>query len=104
MPGWQGLAVARRQAADGHCSWPCRHRRPRGIADARSQPGLTRAERGNLPVLAIGGAEGLGAAVAETMQLAATNVQTLVIPSCGHFVPEEAPDELLAALIPFLTA
>src|SRR5215469_18199205 len=57
-----------------------------------------------LPVLAIGGAEGLGAAVAETMQLAATNVQTLVIPSCGHFVPEEAPEELLAALIPFLTA
>jgi len=38
------------------------------------------------------------------MQLAATNVQALVIPSCGHFVPEEAPDELLAALIPFLTA
>ena len=57
-----------------------------------------------LPVLAIGGAEGLGAAVAETMQLAATKVQTLVIPSCGHFVPEEAPEELLAALIPFLTA
>jgi pimeloyl-ACP methyl ester carboxylesterase len=32
----------------------------------------------------------------------ATNVQTLVIPGCGHFVPDEAPNELLAALIPFL--
>jgi hypothetical protein len=38
------------------------------------------------------------------MKLAADNVQTLVIPACGHFVPEEAPEELLAALIPFLTA
>jgi hypothetical protein len=35
--------------------------------------------------------------------LAATNVQTLVIPGCGHFVPEEAPKELLAALTAFLT-
>ena len=57
-----------------------------------------------LPVLAIGGAEGLGAAVAGTLELVATNVQTLVIPGCGHFVPEEAPEQLLAALIPFLTA
>jgi pimeloyl-ACP methyl ester carboxylesterase len=57
-----------------------------------------------LPVLAIGGAEGLGADVAATMKLTADNVQTLVIPGCGHFVPEEAPEELLAALIPFLTA
>ena len=45
-----------------------------------------------------------GAAVGEAMMFAATNVQTLVIPDCGHFVPEEAPDQLLAALIPFLTA
>jgi pimeloyl-ACP methyl ester carboxylesterase len=37
------------------------------------------------------------------MMLAATNVQTLVIPGCGHFVPEEAPKELLAALTAFLT-
>ena len=38
------------------------------------------------------------------MALAATNVQTLVILGCGHFVPDEAPKELLAALIPFLNA
>jgi pimeloyl-ACP methyl ester carboxylesterase len=36
------------------------------------------------------------------MKLAADNVQTVVIPNCGHFVPEEAPDETLAALSDFL--
>jgi pimeloyl-ACP methyl ester carboxylesterase len=56
-----------------------------------------------LPVLAIGGAESAGTAVGDAMKLAATNVQTLVIPGCGHFVPDEAPKQLLAALIPFLT-
>jgi len=58
-----------------------------------------------LPVLAIGGEESAGMAVADAMGLVATNVQTLVIPGCGHFVPDdEAPNELLAALIPFLAA
>jgi pimeloyl-ACP methyl ester carboxylesterase len=38
------------------------------------------------------------------MGLVATHVQDLVIPGCGHFVPDEAPEDLLAALIPFLTA
>jgi len=57
-----------------------------------------------LPVLAIGGAESAGDMVGAAMALAATNVQTLVIPGCGHFVPDEAPKQLLAALIPFLTA
>jgi pimeloyl-ACP methyl ester carboxylesterase len=56
-----------------------------------------------LPVLAIGGAESAGTAVGDALKLAATNVQTLVIPGCGHFVPDEAPKALLAALIPFLT-
>ncbi|MGN6171606.1 MAG: alpha/beta fold hydrolase [Streptosporangiaceae bacterium] len=57
-----------------------------------------------LPVLAIGGAAGAAGGVAGVMGLVATHVQGLVIPGCGHFVPEEAPEELLAALIPFLTA
>jgi len=38
------------------------------------------------------------------MKLAADNVQTLVIPDCGHWVAEQAPKELLAALTAFLTA
>jgi pimeloyl-ACP methyl ester carboxylesterase len=36
------------------------------------------------------------------MQLVADDVQTLVIPDCGHWVAEQAPEELLAALTRFL--
>jgi pimeloyl-ACP methyl ester carboxylesterase len=36
------------------------------------------------------------------MKLAANDVQTLVIPGCGHWVAEQASEELLAALTAFL--
>jgi pimeloyl-ACP methyl ester carboxylesterase len=36
------------------------------------------------------------------MKLAADNVQTLVIPCAGHWVAEQAPDQVLAALTAFL--
>jgi hypothetical protein len=36
------------------------------------------------------------------MKLVADDVPSLVIPGCGHWVAEEAPDELLAALTAFL--
>jgi hypothetical protein len=36
------------------------------------------------------------------MKLVADDVQSLVIPGAGHFVAEEAPDEMLAALTEFL--
>jgi len=55
-----------------------------------------------MPVLGIGGAKSLGDQVAATMKLAADDVQTLVIPGCGHHPPEEAPEETLAALTAFL--
>ena len=55
-----------------------------------------------LPVLAIGGAEGIGEGAANTMKLAADDVQSLVIPGCGHYCLEEAPEEILAALTTFL--
>ena len=45
-----------------------------------------------LPVLAIGGAESSGEGVGNTMKLAADDVQTLVIPGCGHWVAEQAPE------------
>jgi pimeloyl-ACP methyl ester carboxylesterase len=49
----------------------------------------------------IGGGES-SAEVGNTMKLAADDVQTLVIPGCGHWVAEQAPDQLLAALTTFL--
>jgi pimeloyl-ACP methyl ester carboxylesterase len=57
-----------------------------------------------MPVLGIGGAHSLGDQVAATMKLAADDVQTLVIPGCGHHPPEEAPEELVAALTAFLAS
>ncbi|MEW6122943.1 MAG: alpha/beta hydrolase [Pseudomonadota bacterium] len=55
-----------------------------------------------MPVLAIGGELGLGARVGDQMKLVARNVTTLTLAGCGHYVPEEAPKETLAALLPFL--
>ena len=55
-----------------------------------------------LPVLAIGGAEGIGEGATNTMKLAAGDVQSVVIPGSGHYCLEEAPEEMLAALTAFL--
>ena len=55
-----------------------------------------------LPVLAIGGADSLADAVANATKLAADDVQSLVIPQTGHWLAEEAPDQMLAALTAFL--
>ena len=55
-----------------------------------------------MPVLAIGGAESYGDHVAEAMKLVAEDVEGVVIPDTGHWVAEEAPDEMRAALTAFL--
>jgi pimeloyl-ACP methyl ester carboxylesterase len=55
-----------------------------------------------MPVLAMGGAESVGAMAADTMKLTADDVQTLVIPDTGHWLAEQAPEELVAALTEFL--
>ncbi|MFI2304537.1 alpha/beta fold hydrolase [Actinacidiphila glaucinigra] len=55
-----------------------------------------------IPVLAVGGARSVGEGVATTMRLAAGDVRSLVVPGSGHWVAEEAPQELLAALTTFL--
>jgi pimeloyl-ACP methyl ester carboxylesterase len=55
-----------------------------------------------MPVLAIGGAASIGEGAGVTMRAAAQDVQTVVIPDCGHWVAEEAPEEMLAALTAFL--
>jgi len=54
------------------------------------------------PVLAIGGDQSLGTAPASTMQLAASNVQTLVLTDCGHWIAEQQPQQLLDGLGAFL--
>ena len=55
-----------------------------------------------LPVLAIGGQNGIGQGVGNTMKLVADNVHTVIIPGSGHWVAEQAPEQELAALTAFL--
>jgi pimeloyl-ACP methyl ester carboxylesterase len=55
-----------------------------------------------MPVLAIGGEASYGGHVGDAMKVLADDVQSVVIPGAGHWVAEEAPDEMLAALTAFL--
>jgi len=74
----------------------------RAIPTTIAQNEQRKARRLTLPVLAIGGAESSGETVANTMKLAAEHVQALVIPGCAHWVAEQAPEQVLAALTSFL--
>jgi pimeloyl-ACP methyl ester carboxylesterase len=74
----------------------------RAIPTTAAQNQQRKEQRLTLPVLAIGGAESSGAMVADTMQLVADDVQTLILPDSGHWVAEQAPQELLTALTTFL--
>ena len=53
-------------------------------------------------MLAIGGAESSGEGPGNTMKLIADDVQTMVLTGCAHWVAEQAPEQLLAALTTFL--
>jgi pimeloyl-ACP methyl ester carboxylesterase len=74
----------------------------RALDDTITQNEQRKTRRLALPVLGIGGEKSLRDQVAGTMKLAADDVQTLVVPGCGHHPPEEAPEETLAALTDFL--
>ncbi len=57
----------------------------------------------DMPVLAIGGAKsrGRGTEPEESLKRAATNVRGVVVPDCGHFIPEEQPEILARLLLDF---
>jgi pimeloyl-ACP methyl ester carboxylesterase len=66
------------------------------------QNGQRKNQRLTVPVLAIGGAESGGEGVAATMRLVADDVQGVVLAGAGHWVAEQAPEQLVAALTAFL--
>lgn len=74
----------------------------RAFGATTAQNEQRKARRLTMPVLAIGGAESSGAMVADTMRLVAEDVQGIVIPNCGHWLAEQAPEALLTALTAFL--
>ena len=47
-----------------------------------------------VPVIALGGANAQGDKVREMVSMVAVKVTGHVIPDCGHFLPEECPEEI----------
>jgi pimeloyl-ACP methyl ester carboxylesterase len=56
----------------------------------------------SVPVLAMGGEESAADSIGAIMATVATDVETLIIPDAAHWVAEQAPDEIVAALTTFL--
>ena len=74
----------------------------RAIFDSIAQNRETAATKLQMPVLAIGGAQWLGPLMQKMIEPVAENLRIEVIPGSGHFVPEEAPGEVLRVLREFL--
>ena len=76
-----------------------------GLAQAKARA----AKRLTMPVLALGGSEGVGDALRATVATIGDRVQggsitprqALPVDGCGHFLPEECPDELTEAVLKF---
>ena len=52
-----------------------------------------------VPVLALGGGKGMGSKVGEMVSMVAETVDQIVLPNCGHFIPEECPDEIVCQIM-----
>jgi pimeloyl-ACP methyl ester carboxylesterase len=74
----------------------------RALDTTIAQDEQRKTRRLTMPVLAIGGEASFGKHVGGAVQVVADDVQSVVIPGTGHFVAEEAPLEMLAALTAFL--
>lgn len=55
-----------------------------------------------LPILAMGGDAGLAKMMERMMCEVADEVIGLVVPGCGHYIPEEAPEFVSERLTAFL--
>jgi pimeloyl-ACP methyl ester carboxylesterase len=75
-------------------------------AEGLAQAKVRAARRLPMPVLALGGDEGVGNAMYMTFATLGDHVEGGVIKGapnegCGHFLPEESPNELAAAILAF---
>ena len=83
---------------------------PCAPASGSTGPGTPRSRRTSsaqepkltIPVLGIGGANSWGPFAADGIKPAAIDVQTAVIPDTGHWVAEQAPEQMLELLADFL--
>ena len=75
----------------------------RAIGTTTTQNEQRKAQMLTIPVLAFGGEESTGKRIGDIVSPVADNVQTVVLPGVGHWIAEQAPKEMLAALSTFLT-
>lgn len=75
----------------------------RALDATLAQNEVRKAARVTMPVLAIGGEQNYGAHVGDALKHLADDVQSVVISGTGHWIAEDAPDEMLTALTAFLT-
>lgn len=47
-----------------------------------------------MPVFAVDGAQGNGTASLKSLHITASDVRSVVVDRCGHFISEEQPEEL----------
>lgn len=73
----------------------------RAFATSAAQNEQRKTRRLTMPVLALGGAESSGDMVAAAMKLVADDVESVIFDS-GHWIAEQAPEQMLAALNAFL--
>ena len=55
-----------------------------------------------IPVLSIGGGKSAGVVLGDQARIIATDVKVIVLPSTGHWIMEERPNETMDALLKFL--
>src|SRR5215475_13577905 len=75
----------------------------RAISTSAEQNERRKDQRLTMPVLAMGGEESGRENAANAMKLVADDVKAVVLRGSGHWVAEQAPEELLSALTEFLT-
>jgi pimeloyl-ACP methyl ester carboxylesterase len=73
----------------------------RAFATTAAQNEQRKTRRLTMPVLALAGTESSGDMVAATMKLVADDVESQIF-DAGHWIAEQAPEEMLAALTAFL--
>ena len=69
--------------------------------DADEFAGLARTKL-PMPMLVLTGENASGEFLIQQGRLVATNVQGIVIPGAGHWLMEEAPDQVIPKLVEFL--
>jgi len=85
-------------AARAGFAWYRANFSPEGLAQAK----VRAAKRLPMPVLALGASDGVGDALRATVATLGDHVKGGAIgQGCGHFLPSECPDDLVAAILAF---